>query len=218
MKISDKYIRASAIASIIACIGEFVTIFAFGTCYPGYSQLKDTMSALGATVSPVSAEISTWWIIMGILFTFFGLGFKSAFSDKGKWATLAAWLIILYGLGEGIGSGVFKADHTETGLTTSAIIHDIVGGIGVFAILLFPLVMLKVIPKNEMPAFHRFSQILFVTGILTVLLFLFRYSSDENNFLSVYKGLWQRLFMLNTYIYMVSVAVLVIRRRKKRVT
>jgi len=59
------------------------------------------------------------------------------------------------------------------------------------------------------------SKIIFISGIITVLLFLFRYSTHENNFLAVYKGLWQRLFMLITYIYLATVAVLVIRRQKQ---
>jgi hypothetical protein len=215
MKNYSKHIIASAIACIIVCIGEFVTIFVFGAYYPGYSQLKDTMSALGASASPVSEAISLWWIIMGILLIFFATGFKIAFAGKGKYINLAALLIMLYGFGEGIGSGSFKADHLANGLATSLIFHDTFGGIGVAAILLFPLIMLKVITKNEKPVFYRMSQIVFVVGILTILLFLFRYSPNENDFLSVYKGLWQRLFMLNTYVYMMTIAVMMMKKQKQ---
>jgi hypothetical protein len=214
MKISINYINISAVACIIACIGEFVTIFVFGSLYPGYNQMKDTMSALGASISPVSEEISTWWIMMGFLLIFFGTGFKKAFSDKGIPARIASWLIILYGFGEGIGSGAFKADYIENALATSAIIHDILGGIGVASILIFPFIMLRVIPKKESPAFYRMSQIIFITGFITIFLFLFRYSSDENNFFSIYKGIWQRLFMLNTYIYLSTISILIIKRQK----
>lgn len=218
MKNRAKYIIASALACIIACIGEFVLLFILGAYYPGYNQLKNTMSSLGASNSPVSDEISIWWIIMGVLFIFFGTGIKKAFSDKGRNARLASWLIIAYGFGEGIGSGVFKADHVTTHLTTFAIIHNIVGGIGVFAILFLPIIMQKVITKYEMPVFYRMSQIVFMAGFITILLFLFRYSPDENNFFSIYKGLWQRLFMLNTYIYMTTIAILVIRMQWKQIT
>jgi hypothetical protein len=216
MKNSAKYVISSAVACIIACIGEFVSLFALGAYYPGYDQLKDVMSSMGASVSPVSDEISVWWIIMGILFIFFGTGFKKSFSDKGVYARLASWLIIIYGFGEGICSGAFKYDHIATRLTTSAIIHNILGGIGVFAILLLPFIMQKVIIRHEMPFFYRMSQIVFITGIITILLFLFRYSPDENNFISNYKGLWQRLFMLNTYIYMTTMAILIIRKQLKQ--
>jgi hypothetical protein len=215
MKKSGKYINVSALACIIACTGEFVALFVFGAYYPGYNQLKDTMSSLGASNSPVSGEISLWWVIIGLLLIFFGTGFKIAFSEKGVYAKVASWLIMLYGFGEGIGSGVFKADHLVNELKISTTIHDILSGIGVTAILLLPLIMLKLITKNEMPVFHRMSKIVFICGIITVLLFLFRYSSNENNFFTVYKGLWQRLYMLNTYIYLTTVAILIIRRNKK---
>jgi hypothetical protein len=214
MKNSRRYTVVSAAACFTACIGEFVAMFVYGAQYPGYSHLKDTMSSMGASVSPVSDEISVWWVTMGVLLIMFGTGLNKAFSEKGKYASYASWLVILYGIGEGIGSGVFKANRISNELSTSALIHDFLGGIGVITILLFPLIMQKVITKKEMPFFHRMSQIIFISGIITVVLFLFRYSQIENNFVAVYKGLWQRLFMLNTYIYLFTTAVLMIRRQK----
>jgi hypothetical protein len=209
MQKNSKFILISSASCIIACIGEFITIFVLGNYYPGYNQLKNTMSSLGASISPVSNIISAWWVIMGILFIIFGIGFKKAFAEKGKAASVAAWFIILYGLGEGIGSGAFKADHINDAPTTLAIIHDILGGIGVTAILIFPLLMKRLIENSRI--FNIFSIIIFVTGILTISLFLFRYSADENSFLTVYKGLWQRLFMLNTYLYQTTIAIIMIR-------
>jgi hypothetical protein len=214
-KRQENYIVISSAACMLACLGEFLTLFIFGSRYPGYSQLKDTMSALGASASPVSAIMSAWWVMMGILMIFFATGYRMTFSGKGKYAILAALLISLYGFGEGIGSGMFKADHLQTGMTTGAVMHDILGGIGVASILLLPLVMLKVIPKTEDRSFYRMSQIILITGFLTVSLFLFRYSSNENTILSEYKGLWQRLFMLNTYIYLFVVAVIMMRKKIK---
>jgi hypothetical protein len=194
----------------VACIGGFAAMYILGARYPGYSQMKNTMSALGASVSPVSLEISLCWIITGVLIIFFGTGFYKAYSWKGKYASIAAWLIILYGFGDEIGSGAFKADHIAKGLTTSLIFHNAIGGIGVAAILLLPLIMQKVITKDQRPAFCTISKIAFISGIVTVGLFLFRYSVNENNFFAIYKGIWQRLFVLNTYIYLIVIAVVMI--------
>ena len=216
MKNYKAHIKASVIACTVGVAGEFIFIFLLGTFYPGYSQLTNTMSSLGASASPVSIPMSAWWTIAGLLFIFFGTGFRRAFSDRGRFAVLASWLIIIYGIGEGIGSGLFRADHLLSGgLTTAGIIHDILGGIGVFAILLLPLVMQKVIISAEMPGLYLMSQIIFFTGIAMVLLFTFRYSPDKQNFLSRYKGLWQRLFMLNTYVYFMAIAVAMWRRDRK---
>ena len=205
---SSRFIKFSCSVCLFACIGDFVIMFYLGLYYPGYSQLKDTMSSLGATISPVSAEISAWWILVGLLFIIFGLGFMQAFRDKGKYTTIATWLIILYGVGEGIGSGVFKADHIGDSMTISCMIHDALGGVGIAAILFLPLLMKKIISKAEMPAFYRMSTIVFVMGILALVLFSFRVSNNNNNLLNVYQGLWQRLMMLNSYVYLAAISII----------
>ncbi len=214
MKSSANYIITSAWTCIFVCIGEFVTIFVFGTFDPGYSQIRDTMSKLGTSGSPVSVEISLWWILMGLLMIFFATGFRMAFNSYSRYTRLASWLIILYGVGEGIGSGLFKADRVMNKLTTTGDFHQLLGIIGVSAILLLPLVALKVFPKNKLPRFYRFSQIIFICGIVTILLFLTRYTAPDKSFLSLHKGLWQRLFMLNTYIYLSAISVHMIRSQK----
>jgi hypothetical protein len=218
MKKPSIYIFVSAIACIIACTGDLVSIFVFGTFFPGYNHLKDTMSSLGSSISPVSDEISLLWVLLGLLFIFFATGIKKEFSGKEVYAKYASWLIILYGCGEEIGSGLFKADRLIDGMTTSAIIHDVLGGIGITAILILPLIMQKVIHTNEMHWFHRMSKIVFISGIVTSLFFLFRFLTDEDNFFTIYKGLWQRLNLLNTYIYLTTIAILMIKRQKQQVT
>ena len=140
---------------------------------------------------------------MGILMIIFGLGFRRAFSDAGKKGIFASWLLILYGFGEGIGSGVFKADRIPIGFTFSGLFHDIVGGIGVTAILIFPLVMPGIFKSVKGKTYKVFSFLTFIISIASIILFLFRYSPDETDFLSVYKGLWQRIFMLSVYGYVV---------------
>lgn len=208
----NKIIKQSSIACIIVCIADFIIMFFLGAHYPGYSQLRNSMSALGASVSPVSNEISIWWIFVGLVFIYFGVGFKHAFKENGKNAKIVSWLIMIYGLGEGIGSGVFKADHVGDSLTTSCKIHDALGGVGVTAILILPLFMKKIISKNEMPVFYRMSTIVFIIGLFTLLLFSTRIMNDKSNWFTMYEGLWQRLMLLNSYIYMVTIAVVMINK------
>jgi len=212
LKNQSNYIVISALAGILACICDLVSQFVFGTFYPGYDQLTDTVSKLGSSISPVSVQMSTLWIVVGILIIFFSTGFYKAFWEKGKYAKIASGLLLLYGYGEGIGSGAFKADRVADVLTTSGIIHEIHGTIGIIAILVFPLIMQKVIPKNEKPAFYLMSKIVFASGLIFLFLFLFRYSTDKTNFFTLYKGLWQRLLILNSYIYLMTIAILMIKR------
>jgi hypothetical protein len=216
MKKSSILILASIFACCSAFLGDLAITWILGSQYQGYNQLKNTLSSLGVSESPVSAEISVWWVVSGVLLSIFAFGVANVFSDRGKYAKIAAWLIFLYALGDGIGSGAFKANYVGNELTTVGFIHDTVGGIGVTGILILPLIMLKVIPETEIPGFKRFSLILFFTGIVSIFLFLFRFSSDQTNFLSIYKGLWQRLFIINVYIYLIRLALIMIKKIKTK--
>lgn len=202
-----------AISCIVVCITDVVLLFVLGNYYPRYSQLKNTMSSLGATVSPVSEIISVWWIFIGIVFIFFGIVFRKTFGTHRRTVKVASALIVLYGLGEGIGSGVFKADRIGGKISDSFILHDIAGGIGVISALLLPLVMLKVITKESNFSFYRFSWIVFSIGFVTMLLFTIHFSVEEITFLSLYKGLWQRFFMVNLYVYFIVISILMYGRK-----
>lgn len=211
---TSRFINIASLACLVACTGEIMTIFLYDKYYPGFNPLKKTISSLGASNSTISDQISIWWIIMGMLLIFFAIGFKVAFKEKGRLASAASWLIALYGIGEGIGSGVFKLEKLAGSLTVSGIYHNILSGIGVLAILILPAIMLVIISKNEMPLFFRISQFVLVSGTIFVILFLFRYLNNDNLLLSTYKGLWQRLYMVNTYIYFTSISILMIIRNK----
>jgi len=199
-------LKVACIAGVIACIADFVILFILGTYYPGYNQFRDSMSALGASISPVSNFISAWWIILGFLFFFFGWAFSEIYQLNGAPAKTAALLLMLYGLGEGIGSGIFKANHLGKNLTFSGYIHEILGGIGVVSILILPLYMKKIIPKKENPSFHKLANAVFTIGLLTLIFFSFRFSNNPNHFINKYKGLWQRLMMLNNYVFLLAIA------------
>ena len=208
MRISQlKLVRVAAIICITACIADFAILFLYCSYYPGYSQLKNTISSLGASISPVSKLISVWWTLIGIIFIFFGFVFRKAFDKKLKNVKFASVLIMLYGLGEGIGSGLFKADIIAGKMTGSFIMHNILGGIGVVAALILPLVMLTTMTKKNRCGFYLFSWIVFVIGLITMFLFTIRFSSKDN-LINLYRGLWQRLFMLNLYLYFITISVI----------
>lgn len=202
------WVKITAVICIVTCIADFIVLFLLGNYYPGYSQLKNTISSLGASVSPVSDAISFWWILIGIVFLFFGIILRKAFGANLKNVKIASLLIMFYGLGEGIGSGLFKANRINREPTQSLVIHDVLGGIGVVAALILPLIMNKVITKKQMPRFYFFSWVIFVVGIIMMLLFTIRFSANEHNFFVFYKGLWQRFFLLNLYIYFITISIM----------
>jgi hypothetical protein len=202
---------AGSAACFAGCIGDFLFLFILGPEYTDYSQVYDTMSELGSSISPVSDLISTWWIILGILMIIFAFGFKTAYSPGSKFVKIVFWLLMLYGLGEGLGSGLFKADRISGSYTASFIVHDILGGAGVIALLILPLFVIKIRPFFSSPGFIRFSRITLVLGTLFLVLFSFRFIGNENDILTRYKGLWQRLFILLYYIYLATIAFKMIR-------
>jgi len=202
------FIRLASAIGFLACMGDMVMTGIFGHRYPGYSQLHDTMSKLGATDSPVGLQMSLWWVILCFLLLAFAFGFRELYFKKGKYYRLAFYLIVIYALGEGMGSGIFPADHNGNKLTMSLMIHDSLGGIGIAGIMLLPFVMMKTIPDNKSWTFYRFSKIILYAGPIMLILFsIAKILENPNNFIVSYKGLWQRLLMLNYYLYLMVIAV-----------
>jgi hypothetical protein len=207
------FIIISCIACTVACIGDFAIMYIYDGYYPGYSQLFNSISSLGASDSPVSSQISAWWVILGFLMILFALGFRAAFTENKKYVNIVSWLIVIYGLGEGMGSGFFKADYINDVITTSGKIHDVLGGIGIFAVFILILVAQKIFTKSTYPNFYRFSRTIFISGILILVLFSFRFSDSKDNIISLYKGLWQRLLVLDIYIYFLVIVFIMFKRQ-----
>jgi hypothetical protein len=193
----------AAIAGILGCLIDLWATFFLGNRIDGYNQFKGTMSQMGISSSPVAKEMAICWIAMGILIIIFALGFRFAYQDKKETVVIILWLLILYGFGEGLVSGIFPADKAGESHTWIGIVHNLIGGVGVTAIMLFPLYMLKVLPD-----FKWFSIIIFFIGLIGIILFgIGRLVTAPDNFLSVYKGSWQRLYVINYYVYIIIIAL-----------
>jgi hypothetical protein len=203
---------SSAILCIAACIADLVLIYIFGKQIPGFNQLKSTLSSLGVSNSPVAVAVTVWSVLLGIIFMFFAFGFRETFHTYGKQVNKASWLIVLYGLGENVASGIFRADRIDGQLTNMAYLHDFLGGIGVVALLVLPFVMRKIFTEFSFPIFYRFSGIVSALGLISTFLFSFRMEYFAGSFLYNYSGLWQRIFLLNYYTYFIIIAVMMIQR------
>jgi len=120
-------------------------------------------------------------------------------------------LILLYGLGENIASGVFRADRVNGELTSLAYLHDFLGGIGVLSLLVLPFVMQKIFTKFSFPLFNRYSRMAWLVGFIATVFFSFRLEYFAGTFLYNYSGLWQRIFLADYYIYFTVIAVMMIK-------
>jgi len=88
----------------------------------------------------------------------------------------------------------------------------VAGAIGTIAILVLPLSMIKIIRRPAHPGFHTFSWIVYITGLILLIMFIFRLTPWKMDQLFLYKGLWQRLFILDYYIYIIVIAILMIKK------
>jgi hypothetical protein len=202
-KLKKLLITLTALAGIAGCLVDMGGTLILGNRIEGYHQIKDTMSQMGILSSPVAKEVAICWIAMGILLIVFAMGIRIAFEERKKMAGIATLLVILYGFGEGMISGIFPADKAGEVHTWTGIVHNAISGVGVLAIMIFPLVMQRVIPE-----LRTVSIIVFFIGATGVILFgIGRLISTPGHFLAIYKGSWQRLYVFDYYIYMIIIAV-----------
>ena len=212
MSFRKAFTYSPAILCIAACITDLILIYMFGKQIPGYNHIKDSLSSLGVSTSPVAGAVTVWSVVLGIVFVFFAFGFRKTFDKYGKQVKTASWLIVSYGLGEGVASGIFRADTINGELTRMAYLHDLLGGIGVVALLILPFVMRKIFTAFASPVFYRFSGIVSAIGLLSIFLFSFRLDYFADSMLHDYSGLWQRIFLVNYYGYFIVIAVMMIQK------
>jgi hypothetical membrane protein len=199
----------TALTGMTACMVDLGGTFILGHRIDGYNQLKHTMSQMGILSSPVANEMALCWITMGILLILFGVGIRFVYATRKKMADIAALLMILYGIGEGMVSGIFPADKAGEAYTWTGIVHNAIGGIGVIAMMIFPLVMRRINPE-----LRKLSMIVFIIGAVGVVLFgIGRLVSASDHFLAVYKGSWQRLYVMDYYGYIMIISVKMLCRR-----
>ena len=206
-KHKNSFIVIAALAGIVGCLVDLGATFILGNRIDGYNQFKHPMSQMGVLSSPVAKEVALCWVTMGVLMILFAIGIRIAYEEKKKMAGLASLLLILYGFGEGMISGLFPADKAGEVQTWTGIVHNAISGVGVLSILIFPLVMHRL-----MPELRNVTIVVFVIGVVGVILFgIGRLISSPDHFLAIYKGSWQRLYVMDYYVYIIIIAVKMMR-------
>ncbi len=204
----------SSIIGILACLGDVAMTYVLATWYPGYRSLYQPMSDLGDPGSPVFRITSTWWVIMGLMFVVFAGGFYKAFSGRGRPGRMAAWMIAFYGIGEGLGSGLVPGTPGIPFRTPGSIAHNILGGVGVTSAIFLPFAIMKLYRTRRSPCLIWYSWFTTVAECFFLALFgISTFYHPEGNWIS-YSGLWQRLFMLIYYSFIIWLALLMLRSRK----
>lgn len=214
MKNKRAIIYTGAIAGLAGCMGDIISFFVFASRYKGYNPVNQALSDMGSSVSPISGIVSFWWILFGILIIVYAFGFNAAYSRYGRFAKISTWLIIFYGIGEGIGSGLFKFDIVNNAKTLSYSIHEVFGSIGVFGIILLPFAVLKIDKFTAGRSFARLTRLVIIFGLIFFVLFSIRYVNLTNiitDFINRFTGLWQRLFLVTYYIFLITISIRMLR-------
>jgi len=203
---SSRFVVFTAVCCFVACAGDFAVTFIIGFIYKKYDSLNQSQSYLGTADSPVAPYMNTWEVILSILVVLYAYGLGRTIFSKGFWQHWAVWLITLYGLGEGIGSGLFPYEHAGNELAVTGILHLLFSTIGVVAIAANAFVLLKVFPKKLFPRLNTYILFVACSGLAFIILFLLAKMQ-----VIPLRGLWQRLFILDYYSLLVVVAVQMLR-------
>jgi hypothetical protein len=208
--------KIAMVSCCIACLLDMATISIFARFYPGYNSIVQPVSVLGAAGSPIARIVSLWWVFIGLLFLLFAFGYGVSNHTKPSTHNLAAWLIGIYAVGDEIGSGVFPGDHLAGYLTATGWIHNIVGGIGMAALMVLPPVLMKKFTLSAFPILHSFCIIITAIGSIIFLGFTVSHISVfKGHWFASSHGLWQSLWIINYYVFLMVIAVqLVIEDRK----
>lgn len=97
-------------------------VIILGALKPGYSHVYSTISELGEIGSTTAQAASLVFITTGIMITLFGYGLNQQLlrGDKMVWTGM---LVMIYGLLDFIGSGVFPIEPGGAATSTMSTIH-----------------------------------------------------------------------------------------------
>jgi hypothetical protein len=204
------------LSCFLACLCDIFSIPVFTRFYPGYNPVAQPISVLGAAGSPIARFVSWCWIFIGVLFLLFAVGYGLSNYRKLTAHRFAAWLIGIYGLGEEIGSGVFPGNHLAGHLTAIGWIHNMVGGIGMAALMVLPPVLMRKFTRSEFPVLHRFCLIITIIGLFIFVGFTISHiSAFTGRRFALWHGLWQRLWVVNYYVFLMVIAVHLLTEARK---
>jgi hypothetical protein len=126
-------------------------------------------------------------------------------------------MLALYGIGEGLGSGLIPGSPGKLFQTPRSVFHTLSGGVGVSAAILLPFIIIKMFHAGKSSALFWCSWFTAFFGVLFFVLFsIANFYHPEGNWIS-YLGLWQRLCRLTYYLFFLFLAVLMLVDKKTKV-
>jgi len=192
---------------------EITTDIWFSSKFPGYNWRTQSLSYLGQSGSPIEQLVSTWGIFFTVMVSLFVIAFYQVYQSN-RWVRFAAFSLLIYGLGEGLGSGCFPINPPDTVIDLDGKLHNIFSGIGDTGIVLLPFFLMLMFPRNENRKLHIYLWIVVGTGITMASFFLSAKYFHHDNFILDYKGVWQRIYTLDYYVMLIVLSLRMVREIK----
>lgn len=168
--------------------------------YKGYSHSQTVMSVLGCKESPLGWVYNIWMIISGCVITLLGYTTFSIYSkSSSKLALILMILLVLYGIGDEVISGIFPVNEKKEEITVSSKIHGIGSVIGFIALQFAPLILAILEFKEEQILLGVSSIIFFVLSLIAFTFFIMGDKPKFKNTILALEGLWQRVLCLLMY-------------------
>ena len=199
-------IKIGWIACCTVCILDFVVSTSLGLSLPGYDPLRQTISALGRSGQVTAPYVAIWGVVFSILFLLFARAWFVFFENKNKLVYWSTTLLLIYGIGEGLGSGLIHFDVVNGHPTFSGHLHQIFSSIADIGLFSFPFLVMRLFPKSKHPNIHSISILVIILGLAFNLVFLWGKHMDIHSGPIAWFGLWQRLFLLDYYLYLMILA------------
>jgi hypothetical membrane protein len=180
---------------IIAPVFFTIAVIILGAIKPEYSHIYHTMSELGETGAVTAQSAAIVFIVTGLMITGFGyavhVGLRQ--DDKRVWTGV---MILLYGLLDFVGSGVFPVDAGGTADTLVSTIHVYATLFGELAALGMPVWFYKdTIGRPEWDEHRGFSKMVFYLSMPLMLFLVYCIVEHVPGQMDVPIGLAQRLIV-----------------------
>lgn len=193
---------------LAAMAGDLLVSFVLSLFYKGYSNLKNSISALGNPSSPVRIPFNIWMLVEGILFLLALPAVHSKFYPVSGFVTvLLIVFIAVFAVGACIFTCFFSVNESKEIVTVQSKIHGI-GSVTGFMLFLFVPLLISIL------SFKAGDKAAGVTGIVSFVLSLASFSlfvmADKEEFKDTVinnEGLWQRVNLLFMYLPLAFAAV-----------
>lgn len=203
----DNLFSLTWIALLIAMFGDLFVSVVLPFGYPGYSRMKDSISALGNPESPVRIPFNIWMLIEGILFLVSLPAFFLYYRSISMGLAITAMVFIaVFAVGACILTCFFSVNKERNIVTTASKIHGI-GSVTGFMLFLFVPVLLAILSFKNGEVFLGVTSIIsFVLALITFVLFVMSDKPEFSKSFIANEGLWQRLNLLFMYIPLFAAA------------